>query len=1001
MNFPVYHKDLNNLHVRTLPPRAYFVPFELREKALYGTRDDSLYFHSLCGLWKFKFFKSFEDIDCDFFAEAFDISDLSEKNVPSCFQLYDEGAFDKPLYSNLMYPFSTDPPHVPDENPCAVYIKELDLSENLLKRKNILTFEGVASCFYVWVNGEFTGYSQVSHCVSEFDISEKLKEGKNRICVLVVKWCDGSYLEDQDFFRLSGIFREVYITSRNENYISDIEIKQKFSPDFSNAYLNVSYCSEKEKSVKYELISPDGEVCARGEASRDFVIEISSPVLWNDEEPLSYMLIISDGDEIIPLRVSLCKKEIKDKKLLINGKAVKLRGINRHDSNAENGYVVTVPQMLDDLMLLKRANVNAIRTSHYPNDPRFIELCEKTGFYLINEADLETHGMGYNTKDDWDWTRWSMLSTVPEWKEAYVDRAARLYERDKNSGCVIMWSLGNESGCGVNHRAMRQYIKSRDENAIVHYENAHLEFKAVPEGECFADISDVESRMYAQVGYIEDYLNNESHDKPFYMCEYVCSMSTGNVYPFWELVDKYDNFCGGCIWELTDHAVNFPDENGKPRYYYGGDFGDFPNNSICCIDGMIFPDRTARPGYYDMKKVYEQFRGKYENGVLTVKSVRYFKALDDFGFNWKITCGGDVVADGSIDSLDIEPLAEKSYTLFDESALKLGENAFLTVSFYLNSDTEWAEKGYETGFLQFELNGVKCEKEKEINEISFVESYRYVNISCGKNEYVFDKSYGRIESIKRNGIELLAAPSRFKLWHAPTYNMGSLDNWLLNHYDHIVQKTYSADVKKIGDDVVIDTKIALGSAANPPVVKMNVKYTFKVCGSFDIDACGTVRENAPVLPRLGIEFILKEENEHITYFGLGEHESYPDRFQACRFGEYSLDVSDNFVHYVRPQENSSHYKTRFVKLYGEKTGLYAKGKGIDDFSFNASHYSAEQLTEKKHDFELDNEHVTYFNLDWRFNAIAEDSDLNNSENKRLLNDKEFTFGFTVEPVDCE
>ncbi len=997
MKLPDYHKKLESLHIGTEKPRAYFIPYGDIDSALEGDRNKSKYLTNLCGEWNFKFFKSFEDIDCEIYGVDYD--DVDEKvNVPSCFQLYKNGKYDAPLYSNLMYPFPTDPPHVPDDNPCGVYTKDIIVSDEMIKRENIITFEGVASCFYLWVNGEFVGYSQVSHCTSEFNITDKLHGGKNRITVLVIKWCDGSYLEDQDCFRLSGIFREVYILSRCKNYIKDIQVRQSFNDDFSSAAIDVNCEACSDADISCTLISPDGKEI--GKTKNNGTIEIEAVQMWNDEAPVLYKLLVACEDEIIPVAVALCKKEIKDKKFLINGKAVKLRGINRHDSSADNGYTVTLEEMKNDLMMFKKANVNAIRTSHYPNDPRFLELCDVYGFYVIDEADIETHGMGYNTASDWDWMRWSLLSTIEEWKEAYVDRAQRLYERDKNHGCVVMWSLGNESGCGVNHRAMREYIKSRDEGAIVHYENAHLQFTAVPEGECFADISDVESRMYPGYQYTKDYLVNEEYNKPFYMCEYVCSMSTGDVHPFWEIVDNHDNFCGGCIWEYTDHAVNFPDENGNPRYYYGGNFGDFPNDGTCCIDGMVLPDRTPRPGYYDMKKVYEQFRGSFNDGELTVKSVRYFTSLSDFGAKWTLASGNNVLANGEIDTLDIPPLAEKTYKLFNMADFDFAGDCFLTVSVYQKNDTEWADAGYETGFMQFEIDAKPIVIESLRSEILCNEGDRYVNIVCGENEYVFDKPYGRIKSIRRKGTELLCAPASFKIWHAPTYNRGSFDEWKANHFDHIAQKTYTTTVSADNEMVIVDTKIALGGPANPPVVKMNVKYTFNADGTFDIDADGTVRENVPVLPRLGIEFKMKKGNDLIRYFGLGEIESYPDRWKACRFGEYELSVSDNFIHYVRPQENSSHYKTRRADVGAENgVGLRVIGKGIKDFSFNASHYSAEQLTEKTHDFLLEKENCTYFNVDWRFNAISESRELDNDENNRLLDDKEFKFGFTFKPID--
>lgn len=1002
MLFPSFHKQLETLRVGAKKPASYFIPFSSVEDALTGDREKSDRFTSLCGEWKLRPYESFEDINEPFFARSFPSEELDTVTVPGNVQVYDNCKFDKPLYSNLMYPHPTDPPYVPDRNPAWAFMRDFELGAEELENTQELVFEGVAPCFYLWINGHFTGYSEVSHARTVFDITRFVRKGSNRVTVLVVKWCPGSYLEDQDFFRLSGIFREVYLLSRDKIHADDIEIKQAVSEDLQTAQLSVLCSVNGSETLSYGLISPDGTVVKSGSTDeKEFSVTVDSPLLWNDETPFVYTLFVTLGDEVIPFQVALRRVEIKDKKLLINGKALKLRGINRHDSTA-SGYVVSLEQMKKDLLLLKRANVNHIRTSHYPNDPRFVDLCEALGFYLTDEADLETHGMGYNTVSDWDWTRWSFLSNSPDWTNAYVNRAELLYERDKNHGCVIMWSLGNESGCGVNHRAMAQYIRSRDERNLVHYENAHLEFKAVPEGENFADISDVESRMYAGVGYIADYLKNEEHTKPFYMCEYVCSMSTGDVYDFWKLVDENENFCGGCIWELTDHALNFPAEDGSPRYFYGGDFGDFPNDGTCCIDGLVFPDRTPRPGYYDMKKVYEQVRGSYADGSVTVKSVRYFTSLTDLDIVWRVTSGAAEILSGRIYAPEIAPQGEMSFKLFDENELKLGENSFLTLSFVQNTDTLWAEKEYETAFLQFELTANEKPEASSpaCGEVSLCEKERYCVITAGQTEYVFDKSYGCINSLKINGREMFLEPSAFSIWHAPTYNRGSVDEWYKNHFNHASQKTYSAKTRRENGVVIIDTEIALGGPANPPVVKMNVKYTFTPDGSVTVDADGTVRENVPVLPRLGLKLTLTENNESIEYFGLGKTETYPDRYKAARFGEYKLSVTDNFVHYIRPQENSSHYKTRFAKV-GEADGvaLLFTPHGMNDFCFNASHYSAEQLTETKHDFELQNEHKTIVNLDWRFNAISENSELDNDENNRLLDDKAFSFGFVISPSE--
>ena len=517
MKVSSFHKSLSNLHVGCEKPRAYFIPFSSEMSAINDNREKSRYFTSLNGTWRFKYFDSFEDVGDKHLSEALSMANMDEIIVPMNWQMMTTRKYDKPQYSNLKYPFPIDPPYTPDENPCGLYAREFVLSENICGRELFLNFEGVDSAFYVFVNDNFIGYSQVSHCTSEFNISKYVNTGSNKIVVLVVKWSDGSYLEDQDFFRLSGIFRDVYILSRPYERIVDIHVKSVLNQNKSKAKLIVKTCISSLCKIEYKLISPEGKLISEGvNKGTDFSLVIEKPKLWSDETPSLYNLILKVSDEYILIKVGIKKLYIKGGVLLFNDKPVKARGINRHDFNPRLGYTTSYFDMKNELLLLKNNNCNTIRTSHYPNDPRFLELCDELGFMVVNEADIETHGMGYNSDTDWDWIRWSQLSNDPDWKESYVDRAERLFERDKNHSCIIMWSLGNESGAGINHRAMAEYIRKRDNSALIHYENVHREFKAIPEGECFDDISDVESRMYADVNYIEEYLTSKSNQKPFF-----------------------------------------------------------------------------------------------------------------------------------------------------------------------------------------------------------------------------------------------------------------------------------------------------------------------------------------------------------------------------------------------------------------------------------------------------------------------------------------------------
>ncbi len=999
MKTPSYHKSLETLHVGCLEPRAYFIPFSDEKSALSRRRENSQYFISLCGEWDFRFFKSFEDVLREP-PEYVDEGGFDKVDVPRSWQTYADRGYDVPLYSNLEYPFPTDPPFVPDENPCGLYVKRFSLDESSASRELFLNFEGVDSCFYVWLNGRFVGFSEVSHCTSEFEVTEFARQGENTLCVLVVKWCPGTYLEDQDCFRLSGIFREVYLLARGRERMNDVFIKSYVSDDLTRAELRVEARLSMPCDIKYRLVSPDGMKVSEGVSGCDkFSIEIKSPVLWNDEQPRLYELWLTVGDETVLFDTAVRRFEIKDGVCLLNGRAVKARGINRHDSHPVTGHAVTMDDMIKDILLIKRANCNMIRTSHYPNDPRFVELCDKYGLMLTDEADIETHGMGYDWEGEWDWTRWSQLSSAPEWRDAYVDRAKRLFERDKNHGCVVLWSLGNESGAGANHRAMAQYIRSRDERALIHYENSHLEFKAVPEGENFADISDVESRMYAGTDYIERYLNDKDYKKPFYMCEYVCSMSTGDVYPFWDLVEKYDNHFGGCIWEWCDHAVNVPDENGRARCYYGGDFGDFPNSSICCIDGLVYPDRSPRPGYFDMKRVYQQYSAQYNgDGSVTVTSRRRFTSLGDTAVRWTLSDCGRVVAGGVTGALDIPAQGSASLRLFDPNEINDLSSCLLTLSFVLLVDTPWAQRGFETGFEQFMLKDYTPATPASEGSVELSEDDRFAVIKAGKVQYTFDKPYGRISSVVCGGEELLSAPIEPQIWRAPCYNHGSSEMWRRKNFRYAKQKTYSCGVTHGKGSVIIETKISIGGPSCPPVIHADVSYTFTPDGCVTLSFDGDVIEKCPILPKVGYRLFMPEGCEAVSFFGYGPRESYVDRHKSQRVGLWHTTASENFEHYIRPQENGAHYGTRFAEVSGERAGLRFEPFGMEHFSFNAQHFTSEMLEDTKHDFELEPLSDTVVSLDWRMTGISEAMYHNDPEREsRRIDEKKLNFGFMIKP----
>ncbi|MBQ7596818.1 MAG: DUF4981 domain-containing protein, partial [Clostridia bacterium] len=844
-------------------------------------------------------------------------------------------------------------------------------------------------------NGAFMGYSQVSHCTSEIEITDVLSEdGINIFEVLVVKHCDGSYMEDQDFFRLSGIFRDVYVLERDAVHISDIFINPTVSEDLRLTQIHIKAEIDGNAKLSFKLFDPDGKVVFEDSAQNSEIsIFTAEPVLWNAEDPKMYSLTVQCGDEFIKFPLAVKRVEIKDRCLLLNNKKIKLRGINRHDSNPETGYTVSVDDMLNDLYILKRANVNTIRTSHYPNDPRFLEMCDRLGFMVVDEADFEAHGLGYNY-GDWYWDYWAHIADVPEWKDACIDRAARLFERDKNHGCVIMWSLGNESGCGENHRHMAEYIRSRMPGAIIHYENAHLEYQERL-GKDFTDISDVESRMYASTEYLKEYLENPENKKPFFYCEYVSAWSTGDIPLHWGKLEDYDNYCGACVWEMTDHAVNTGTKE-SPKYRYGGDFGDYPNDHIYCVDGLVYPDRRERPGYLDMKIEYQPFDIKFDDGTLTIKNKRYFMPLTDMCFAWTVERNGKVVLEGKIPDTQIPAREEKEFQIFDSVEL----SGFTTLNIYAHQlhDTKWAKKGYEIGHKQFILSqsalAVPAEAESAVD---IAETRTKITVTCGGSVYTYDKLSGRIISIYNNGAELLKEPVSFNIFRSYYAGFALQDEWKRARYEKAYQKTYGTTVAEISPTrVIIKSKLSFAAPAMPPAVTADVAYTFE-CGKLNVTVNAQVNERAPALPRFGLNIVMPKQYENIKYIGYGPGETYPDRFRSQLISEYETTVTENFEHYVKPVECSAHYKTKIARVtnnYGN--GLVFTDTSSDGFLFNAKHYTDIQLLETKHDDELSELDETIVSIDYKMQADS--TGFAEKEPWRMFNEKEFSFSFDIKPI---
>ncbi len=1003
---PEYHKSLETLHYGCEKPRAYFIPFQNEETALADNRDESVYFKNLCGDWDFKWSPSARELKGDTCPIMPDEHD--KMTVPMNWQMALDRGYDVPNYTNVNYPYPVDPPHVPDENPCAVYQRTFTVTEAQIGGKDVfINFEGVDSCFYLWINGKFCAYSQVSHMTSEINITELLKVGKNTVTLLIYKWCDGSYLEDQDMYRASGIFREVYLLFREKTRITDFFVRTALSDDFSSATLKVELTTVGDASVSAKLIDPDGIEVATAEGDIEFSLDY--PELWSDEIPSLYKLILTCGNEVIAQDVGFRRIEIKNAVIYINGQKVKCKGVNRHDSHPILGHATPMPHMIEDLLILKRHNVNCIRTSHYPSDPRFYVLCNRYGFYVVDETDIETHGMCRVGN-------WSRMTDGEDWTEAYLDRAERMLERDKNQPSVFMWSVGNESGPGINHRKMIEYFKTRDGSRLTHAEdesraaiNAVWDMEKgktpVHPPEFYREYIEVESRMYPSVGEIQKYYLGENAKMPLYLCEYCHAMGNGpgDVGLYWDLIWEHGEFFGGCIWEYTDHSVGIRQPDGSYHYTYGGDFGDKPNDGNFCVDGLVYPDRTPHTGFLEVKQAYLPIKTEVVDimcGEVNVTSRRFFKPLYDVDMYWELTQNGKTVQNGMIPSVGSMPGETMTYYLpYDVTGLT--GYVYLNISYRQAQATPWAEVGYELGHCQFTVFEDKGEKPADYaGEVSVCECGNAITVTVGETEYAIDKISGMLTQITDNGKAILDRPVVPTVWRAPTDNDRMIkEKWKEMGYDRTDVKCYGVSVTESTiDKAVVTAEISLGGYIRKPVLHATITYTVTSDGALCIENDVKVDKDMWFLPRYGLELVMTEGSEEYAYFGMGPMEAYRDKKLAATMGAYSGKVIDNIEHYVRPQENSAHADTKWAHVgYTAGAGLYFDCKG-DGFTFTATKYSAKQLTEKAHDYELMPEAVTYVYLDYAQSGIGSNSCGPELEPQYRLSEKEFKWNVRIKPV---
>ena len=1008
MIVPRYYENLSVLHENTMPARAYYIPASRRMDNLVEHREESDRMQLLNGTWKFQYFNSIYDVQDSFFEKNYDTENFDEIQVPSVWQM---AGYDTHQYTNIRYPFPFDPPYVPQDIPCGAYVHTFEYSRDEKAPKSFLNFEGVDSCFYVWINGSYIGYSQVSHMTSEFDVTDVLQDGTNTVAVLVMKWCDGSYLEDQDKFRMSGIFRDVYILKRPKQAISDYHIKTRIEDMLAKVEIEMKFYSPL--NVKISIEDRNGAVVALGSIAEEgtAVLEIASPELWNTENPYLYKLILETENEVIVDHIALRKIEIKDQVIYLNGQKIKFRGVNRHDSDPVTGFTINLEQITTDLTLMKQHNFNAIRSSHYPNAPFFYEMCDKYGFMVIDEADIEAHGpfMIYR-KEDTDYNRFKRwnekIADDPVWEEAIVDRVKLMVERDKNRFCIVMWSMGNESAYGCNFEKALEWTKNFDPDRITQYESAR--YRNYDETYDYSNL-DVYSRMYPALSEIQEYLDKDG-SKPFLLVEYCHSMGNGpgDFEDYFQMIQDNDKMCGGFVWEWCDHAIaHGTAENGKTIYAYGGDHGEEIHDGNFCMDGLVYPDRTVHTGLLEYKNVYRPARVisyNKESGELVLHNYMDFDDLKDYvKISYELTQDGLVISKGILPEFSVAPHGEGKTNL----KINVPENGkcYLKLIYHLKKELPLLDEDHILGFDEIEVSkeDTKCKlAEKWIpktvvdSELQVNENDTQIHIKGREFAYTIDKRTALFTEMKFAGREYLNHPMELNIWRAPTDNdMYIKSEWKKAHYDKAYTRAYTTEVVQGKHGVKITSHASVVAETVQKILDVTITWKIEAAGKIDADIAVTKDDEFPDLPRFGVRMFLDKKLSAVRYFGMGPQESYCDKHQAASHGLYRADVGDLHEDYIRPQENGSHYDCEYVELNNSRYGIVASAEKA--FSFNASYYTQEELEKKTHNYELIESDSVVFCVDYALNGIGSNSCGPVVLEQYRFDDVLFRFQFTLIP----
>ncbi|MCH5316468.1 MAG: DUF4981 domain-containing protein [Eubacterium sp.] len=952
--------------INKLPQHATFMPYDSFEEAETCKRYSSSRCKLLNGKWRFKLYKNYAYKPTDFAQPHYDSHNWDTIQVPGSWTMQ---GYDQNQYCNVRYPWegSEDicPPNAPTgHNPVGCYLKKIHINKALLLKRIIICFEGVESAFYLYINGKRVGYSESTFNRSEFDITEYLVEGSNLIGVEVYRWCTGSWLECQDMWRMAGIFRDVYIYTTEKDYIRDFVIMAEPNETMSDGYFEVlvkTHGTYAALSLDLNIIDRDGNMVALDSryAEQDNITNLKAIVtnarLWSAEDPYLYTLVITlkyNGKpiEYISSKFGFRKVEIKNGIILINSKRIVFKGTNRHEFDCRTGRYMTEEVMLSDILQMKRNNINAVRTSHYPNCPRWLELCDEYGLYVIDENNMETHG-----------TNWSKIigspqipDSRPEWETACMERIKALYNRDKNHTCVVCWSLGNESLGGSTVEKMHDWLKDADDSRFIHFECRNDPNEK--------NLSDVQSHMYTRPWECEEYAKNNTDKRPYILCEYTHAMgnSCGSTDEYTELWDKYPCLQGGFVWDWVDQSILTTDENGVEYLAYGGDFGENPHDGHFCGNGLLFGDRKPTPKLYEIKKLYQNVSFKEvdaERGLIEVENKFLFTNLNEFELYWYQCSDKGVFRKGTVD-IDLAP--DKKTVIDLELNRLTSTECYLNLELRTKENTNWAKAGHVIAEEQFVLNEFEntYDELEEEDELIVADTYGSLRIITEDVNVRFERrERNQLYSIKVGGEELLAGPVRLNFWRALTDNdRGSRAGSRLGCWRDagttpgIYNNTkFSIDGYKIvdgGKKVIVNGR---ATVCTQPESKATINYTITSKG-IEIDMQFFPGENLPEIPEVSMLFELPADFENVTYLGEGPYENYIDRRNGTKIGVYNTTVTDMYTDYLKPQECGNRTGVRYATVVGNKKAFTLIAEPV--MEFNASHYLPLELENAWHKKEL-------------------------------------------------